>query len=105
MDHFEVETFTDLQGRRMMKHVPTRWISLQGVLLRVLEQFNNLRKCFLRVLPTEKGFDGKYEIGASDRYKRIKKTLNNKTLPAIAYAVIFYHQDFKNFQIYSQSNL
>ena len=66
MDYFEVETFTDLQGRRMMKHVPTRWISLQDVLLRVMEQFNNLRKCFLRILPTEKGFDGKYGIGASD---------------------------------------
>ena len=50
---------------------------------------------FLRVHPTEKEFNGKYGIRASDQYKRIKKTLNNKTLPAIAFTVIFFALDFK----------
>ena len=33
-DFFEVETFTDLQGRHMMNHMPMWWISLQDGLLR-----------------------------------------------------------------------
>ena len=53
----------------------------------------------MTVLPTEKRFNGKCEICASDQYKRITKTLSNKMLPAIAFAVIFYAQDFKIFTI------
>ena len=49
----------------------------------MMEQFNNLYKYFLRVLPIKERFNGKYRIGASDQYKRIKKTLNNKMLTAV----------------------
>ena len=38
-----------------------------------------------------------------DRYRRIKKILNNKMLSAMAYAVIFYAQNLKNFTIPLQS--
>lgn len=102
-DYFEVESFTEIQGRRMMKHVSTRWISLQDVLVRVMEQLDNLQEYFLNVLPTEKGFKGKYGIGASERYIRIKKNLTNKKLPVVAYAIIYFAQDFKNFTVPLQS--
>ena len=51
----------------------------------------------------KKGFNGKYEMDVIDRYRRIKKILNNKTLSAMAYAVIFYAQNLKNFTIPLQS--
>ena len=48
----------------MLKHVSTRWISIQDVLIRVLEQFSNLKKYFLQVLPEQKRFKGKSGIGS-----------------------------------------
>ena len=32
-NYFNVETFTELQGRRMLKYILTRWISIQDVLI------------------------------------------------------------------------
>ena len=59
----------------MLKHISTRWISIQDVLIRVLEQFSNLKHYFLEVLPTQKGFNGKSGIGSTERYIRIKYAL------------------------------
>ena len=57
-DYFDVETFTEVSGRRMLKHILTRWISIQDILIRVIEQFSNLKKYFLQVLSEQKGFKG-----------------------------------------------
>ena len=43
-----------------------------SVLLRIMEQFINLREYFLKLLATRKGFNGKSVIAASERYIRIK---------------------------------
>ena len=96
-DYFDVETFTELQGRRMLKYVSTRWISMQDVLIRVLEQFSNLKKYFLQVLPEQKGFKGKSGIGSSERCICIKTDLTDKKLPSIIAAVVYIAKDFRNF--------
>ena len=44
-----------------------------SVLIRIMEQFTNLRKYFLKFLATRKGFNGKSGIAASERYIRIEK--------------------------------
>ena len=83
----------------MLKHVSTRWISIQGVLIQLLEQFSNLKKYFLQVLPEQKGFKGKSGIGSSERYIRIKTALTNKKLPSIIAAVVYIAKDFRNFTV------
>ena len=98
-EYFDVTEFTLIESRRMLKHISTRWISIQDVLIRVLEQFSNLKHYFLEVLPTQKGFNGKSGIGSTERYIRIKYALTNKKLPAIMASVIFIAKDFKNFTI------
>ena len=32
-DYFDVETFTELQGCKMLKHISARWISIQDILI------------------------------------------------------------------------
>ena len=86
-----------------MKHVTTRWISLQDVLIRIIEQFPNLKEYFLKVVPSQKGFKGKSGVSSQERYQRIKKLLNNKKLPAITYGVIFVSQTFKAFTVALQA--
>ena len=103
--YFDVETFTELQGRTMLKHVSTRWISIQDVLIRVLEQLSNLKKYFLQVLPEQKGFRGKSGIRSSERYIRIKTALTNKELPSITAAVVYIAKDFRNFTVPLQDKL
>ena len=46
-EYFDVEKFTEVYGQHMLRHVSTRWISLQDVLVRVMEQFTNLREYLL----------------------------------------------------------
>jgi len=53
---------TNIQGQRMLRHVSTRWITLQDVLIRIMEQFDNLCEYFLTFLPTQKGFKEKAGI-------------------------------------------
>ena len=102
-DYFNVESFTEMQGCTMMKYVTTRWISLQDVLIRIMEQFPNLKEYFLKVLPSQKGFKGKSGVESQDRYIRIKKLLNSKKLPAIAFGVIYVLQAFKAFTVALQA--
>ena len=102
-DYLSVKEFTDLQGRRMLKHVSTRWVSIQDVLIRILEQLPNLVKYFLTDLPNEPGFTNKSGVGNQERYIRIKKALLNKKLPVVAYSVIFVAKSFNDFLVKLQA--
>ncbi|XP_065665109.1 uncharacterized protein LOC136086719 [Hydra vulgaris] len=64
-----------------------------------MEQFDNLQEYFLKVLPNQKEFNGKAGIATTERYIHIKKALNSKMLPAIAYSVIFIAHDLKGFTV------
>ena len=55
-----------------------------------MEQLNNLCKYFLRVLPAEKGYYGKYGIGASDWYKGIKKTLKASDIQSFVHGYFMW---------------
>ena len=87
----------------MIRHVTTRWLSLQEVLMRIHEQYENLCEYFLKTVPTQTGFKGKNGVGVSERYSRIKKILTSKKLLSIMSAVINLAQEFKNFTLPIQS--
>ena len=89
----------------MLKHVSTRWIKIQDLLIRVLEQFSNLKKYFLQVLPEQKGFKGKCGILSSERYIRIKTALTDKKLPSILAAAAYIPKNFRNFTVPLQDTL
>ena len=95
----KVQEETENLTRMMSRHVVTRWISIQNVLIKLLDQYQNLKTYFLQTLPSEKGFNYKNGVGNSDRYKSIKKALTNKKLQAIMAAVAYIAQDFKAFVV------
>ena len=98
-EFLNVQEETENLTRMMSRHVLTRWISIQNVLIKLLDQFQNLKTYFLQTLPSEKGFNYKNGVGNSDRYKSIKKALTNKKLQAIMAAVAYIAQDFKAFVV------
>ena len=102
-EFLEIQEETEIHTRKMSRHVPTRWISIQSVLIKVLDQYANLKKYFLETLPKEKGFSYKNGVGNSDRYKAIKKVLVNKKMCAIMAAVACIAQDFKSFIVPMQA--
>jgi len=102
-DLLGVQEETEIHTRKMSRHVTTRWISIQNVLIKILDQFENLKKYFLETLPKEKGFLYKNGVGNSDRCKAIKNALVNKKLCSIMAAVASIAQDFKAFIVSMQA--
>ena len=45
-----VSEITDVTALFMIKHVKTRWLSLEKVLLRIIEQWENLKQYFLNAI-------------------------------------------------------
>ena len=72
----------------------TKWVSIQDVLIRAIEQFSNLKKYFLQILPEKKGFKGKSGVGSSERYIDNKTALTYKQLPSFKAAVLYITKDF-----------
>ena len=102
-DYREVSQLTDVTSQYVIKHCQTRWLSLDKGLVRIIEQYENLKDYFLKSLPTTPAFKGKRGINQTERYQRIKNVLTSKT--ALAYVSFIVHvcQDFKEFVVPLQS--
>lgn len=69
-----------------MRHVNSRWLCLNKVLTRILEQWNNMQEYFLKFLPKQKNFAN--DVGKTSRYNRIKQILEkNNTRIHLNFAV------------------
>ena len=58
-------TFCDTEYRKIIKHVSTRWLSLQRAIERVLKQYNSLQSYFIS------------ESCSEDRFVRLNKKFSN----------------------------
>ena len=95
-----MESVTNIVSHYAQKHVSTRWVTLK-VVVRLLEQHENLKEYFLTYLPTTAGF--KYNVEKTDRYKRICDHLQSElTLPYLAFVAYFAHA-FEVFLVKFQS--
>ena len=54
-----VSSITKITSHFVLKHCQTRWLTLDRVLVRIIEQFGNLKEYFLMKLSTLPGFKGK----------------------------------------------
>jgi len=102
-DYREVSSITEVTSHYVLKHCQTRWLSLDRVLVRIFEQFENLKEYFLIKLPTLPGFNGKNGIRETERYQRIKNALTNPVTKSYMSFVINVAQNFKDFIIPLQS--
>ena len=74
----------------MIRLVEGRWLTLQDVLLRIMEQYDNRTEYFLNTVTTQQGFKSKCEVGNDERNIPIKKMFTNKVLPAITSPVVVH---------------
>ncbi|KAG4075503.1 hypothetical protein HA402_003328 [Bradysia odoriphaga] len=63
-DYNFVNLESDIEAHVMLRHVSSRWLSLKKALVRILEQWANLKRYFLTFLPTTTGFRSKIESTA-----------------------------------------
>ena len=73
------------------------------MLVRIIEQYENLKEYFLKTLPTLPGFKGKNGVNQTERYQRIKNVLTSKTALAYMSFVVHVCQGFKEFVVPLQS--
>ena len=92
-----VSEITDFTVHYVLHHCQTQWLSIEKVLFCVIEQINSLCEYFLIELPKQNSFGGKNGVGNTDRYKRIKDNLNDKSLLSYMAFVVFTSQDFCRF--------
>ena len=82
---------TDVTGEYLLKHCLTRWLYIGKVVVRLLEQIDNVKQYFLTFLPQQRGFAWKNGVANTERYQRIAAVIDNKmllpTLSFIVYAV------------------
>ena len=102
--YFTVDILTELEPQRMVRYDKTRWVSLQTVLLRIMEQFPNIENYSLNILPKDKtSFNGQNGVGSNARYLAIKKMISDKRLIAVMSAVTFIAQEFRSYIVPLQS--
>ena len=66
---------TDVVVEYALKHSTTKWVTLRKVLVRLIEQYDNLKEYFLSFLTTTSSF--KANVEKSKRYERICECLND----------------------------
>ena len=103
-DYKAITDCTELATQFVLRHVQTRWLSIQKVLLRIIEQFTNLKEYYIEFLPKQKGFNYKEGVGKTERYTRIKNLLSGPSFMPYAHFVITVAQDFKKFVLLFQRN-
>ena len=103
LDFKLVSEKTDVTAHYVLRHCQTRWLSIEKVLVRIIEQISNLREYFLIELPKKKSFREKIGVWNANRYKRITDNLNGKSLLPYMTFVVFISQDFCRFLISLQT--
>ena len=86
-----VENITEITTHYMKKHVESRWLSANRSLVRILEQMENLRECFLKEINQKNG------LVNNDRYKRTASVLKDTKAEICMPFVVFISQSFNRF--------
>ena len=86
-----VENITEITTHYMKKHVESRWLSADRSLVRILEQMENLRECFLKEINQKNG------LVNNDRYERTASVLKDTKAEICMPFVVFISQSFNRF--------
>ena len=79
-DYKEMENLTNVTAEYLLKYCSTRWLYIGKVVVRMMEQMENIKEHFLTFVPAQKGFMNKNGVCNTERYQQIKKVLNNELL-------------------------
>ena len=100
-DYKEMEDVTDFAAHYALRHSSVCWLTLKFVLVRIIEQWENLRAYFLEFLPKQKIF--KREIKTTHRYVNIKEVLEDPLSLAYLAFVILIANEYESFLLSFQS--
>ena len=90
-DYRKMEDITDVVGEYVMRHSSTRWLTMKYVLVRIIDQWKNLKEYFLKYLPKQKEF--KRSISETKRYKQIVELLKDDlAVLFMSFAAFLAHQ-------------
>ena len=103
-DFVAVAAVTDVMVHYLLKHCESRWLGIEKVLVRVIEQLPNITQYFLKDLPKKPEFRGEKGVGKTKRYVRIAECLRNPSLQALMAFVVFIGQDYKKYIVPLQTN-
>ena len=79
---------TDVTTHYVIKHCQTCWLSLGKVLVRIIEQYQDLKEYIRKTLPMLPGFKGKNVANQTERYQIIMNVLTSKAaLPYMSFIV------------------
>ena len=82
-EHYRgLSELTDVTMHYVIKYCETRWLSLDKVLVRIIERYEHLKEYFLKTVHTLAGFNGENGVNQNECYQRIKNVLTSKTAPA-----------------------
>ncbi|CAL4218681.1 unnamed protein product, partial [Meganyctiphanes norvegica] len=101
-DYKLMEIFTEIEAKYALKHTRVRWLSMKHPILRILEQWENLKEYFLNFLPKSDNFSSK--IKPTPRYKRILEFLKSATSKAELCFIAFVSHEFEEFLSKMQAN-
>ena len=102
-DYKGMESLTDVTAEYLLKYCSTRWLYIGKVIVRLLEQIENLKQYFLTFLPGQTNFKGKKGVDSTERYQRIKVLNNKMLLPTLSF-IVYGTQIFKSFIMLFQSD-
>ena len=94
-DYSFLQDVTDVAAWCMLRFVSSRWLSMKPALLRILDQWENLKAYFLDYLPSQKEF--RRTVQSTERYKRICIVLRDPLSQAYFAFVTFVCQYFESF--------
>ena len=80
---------TGVTAKLMRKHCSTWWLSMEKVLVKLMEQWENLFEYFVRKDPTLFGFRGSKGIFSTARYACIRGYLQSKKIPCCHHICFF----------------
>ena len=100
-DYKSMVEFTDIVSEYALKHSTTRWVTMRKVVVRLIEQYDNLKEYFLTFLPTTSSF--KASVKNSSRYENICKMLKDVTTLSFLSFVAYFATDFESFLTKFQS--
>ena len=95
-----MEDVTEVAAQYILRHSSTSWLTMKYVLVRIIEQWSNLKEYFLKFLPKQKEF--KQSVMGTKRYTQIIEVLQDDlALAYLSFAAFLSHQYesyLRNFQ-------
>ena len=100
-DYKSISSVTNSTAQYALKHSTTRWITLRKVVVRLIEQHENLKEYIFTFMPTTASF--KTSVKNTPCYIRICNILKNEnTLPYLTF-IVYFATDFEIFLTKFQS--